>query len=140
MGDMAEVAADEAMRWAYESELCERGHRYLPGPHGCPQCEMENEEPEAAVLAALARDQNQEGEMYVYRVTIIVENEAGQRQRLTYNAKASRMGLAIARAVDYDPRLNTGKQGQDVGILARKLGRLADHPQGSDVRPTGGDR
>lgn len=124
MGEVADRMMDEAMDAADLAQTCPRGHRYVDSGWGCYSCELEAEE----------------GEMYVYRVVIIVENEAGQRQRLTYTAKGGRMAQAVARAVDYDPRLKTGKQGQDVGILARKLGRLAEFPQESDVRPTGGDR
>lgn len=44
MGDVADDMMDEAMRWAYDSEVCENGHRYIDDGHGCWPCELAREE------------------------------------------------------------------------------------------------
>lgn len=121
MGEVADRMMDEAMDAADLAQTCPRGHRYVDSGWGCYSCELEAEE----------------GEMYVYHVTVIVERLEPplERERRVYAVKASRMALAIQRAVDYDPRVKTGHQGQNVGMIVRKVGTAADHPQESDVRP-----
>ena len=130
MSDEADRMMDEAMDAADRVEVCERGHRYVDDGWGCYECELEAEELN-----------QEEGEMYVYRVAVIVEDpETGRRERREFKAKASRMALAVQRTLDFDERVNTGRQGQDVGLVARKLGDLRDYPQESEVRPVGGDQ
>lgn len=44
MGYVADDMQNEAMRWAYDSQVCENGHRYVEDGWGCYTCEMEREE------------------------------------------------------------------------------------------------
>lgn len=40
MGDVADDMMAEAERWAFESRVCNYGHRYLEDGFGCSTCEM----------------------------------------------------------------------------------------------------
>ena len=44
MSEVADDMMDEAAEWAYESEECENGHRFIERGWGCPQCETDAEE------------------------------------------------------------------------------------------------
>lgn len=44
MGDVADDMMNEAHSWAYDSETCPKGHRYLDIGWGCPTCEILEEE------------------------------------------------------------------------------------------------
>lgn len=43
MSDITDDMRDDATAWAYDSQVCERGHRFIPSEWGCPVCETENE-------------------------------------------------------------------------------------------------